>query len=306
MKRGVVILSLVLLGVGGGCTVREDVQGLRSDMTAIERQRTRQEKAVEQQLIGFGERLARLEQSQTEVRHDLAQAVATLQELQVEQQRLRGTMQETQYRLKRGAPPDASTRDAFATKLAELSTRLVELENRLSPTAPSSTSPTTSSQPSSSTAGPTTMQPSTMSASRPPAPSLSAPPALPTTSDMPADSLYKRALQEYQQGNYEVATVLFKQYLREHPKESLAGHAQYWLGEALYAQKQFEAAIVAFDEVIRKYPDNSKVPASLLKQGFAFAELKDVRNARFFLDQVQKKFPNTPEAQQATEKLRQL
>ena len=62
---------------------------------------------------------------------------------------------------------------------------------------------------------------------------------------------------------------------------------------------------MAFDEVIRKYPEDNKVPAALLKQGYAFAELKDVRNARF-LQQVQQKYPNSPEAQQATEKLKQL
>jgi TolA-binding protein len=43
-----------------------------------------------------------------------------------------------------------------------------------------------------------------------------------------------------------------------------------------------------------------------LKQGFAFAELKDGRNASFFLQQVQKKYPNTPEAQQAAERLKQI
>jgi tol-pal system protein YbgF len=126
----------------------------------------------------------------------------------------------------------------------------------------------------------------------------------PTTDE--ADRLYKRALQEYQQNNHEVAIVLFKQFLRQYPKAPLGGNAQYWIGDSLYAQKQFEAAIVAFDEVIRKYPEDNKVPAALLKQGYAFAELKDVRNARFFLQQVQQKYPNSPEAQQAGEKLKQL
>ena len=44
----------------------------------------------------------------------------------------------------------------------------------------------------------------------------------------------------------------------------------------------------------------------MLKEGYAFAELKDVRNARYFLQQVLKKFPDTPEAQKAGEKLKQL
>ncbi|MEE8291463.1 MAG: tetratricopeptide repeat protein, partial [Candidatus Tectomicrobia bacterium] len=84
------------------------------------------------------------------------------------------------------------------------------------------------------------------------------------------------------------------------------GHAQYWIGASLYTLKQYEAAIVAFDEVVQKYPQDTKVPAAILKQGFAFAALKEKPNARFFLQQVQQKYPDTPEARQATEKLKQL
>ena len=91
--------------------------------------------------------------------------------------------------------------------------------------------------------------------------------------------------------------VNFKQYLKQAPKSPQAGNAQYLIGESLYAQKQYEAAINAGDA--------AKL-AGLLKQGYAFAELKDARNARFFLQQVQKKYPNSPEAQQAAEKLKQL
>jgi tol-pal system protein YbgF len=131
-----------------------------------------------------------------------------------------------------------------------------------------------------------------------------------TTSRAPetpvADQLYKRALKDYQEKNYEVAVVNFKQYLKQAPKSPQAGNAQYLIGESLYAQKQYEAAIVAFDEVVQKHSQDPKVAAAMLKQGYAFAELKDTRNARFFLQQVQKKYPNSPEAQQAAEKLKQL
>ena len=118
--------------------------------------------------------------------------------------------------------------------------------------------------------------------------------------------MYKRALKEYQDKNYEAAIVNFKQFLKQSPKSPQAGNAQYLIGESLYAQKQYEAAIVAFDEVVQKHSQDPKVAAAMLKQGYAFAELKDARNARFFLQQVQKKYPNSSEAQQASEKLKQL
>ena len=103
-----------------------------------------------------------------------------------------------------------------------------------------------------------------------------------------------------------MAIVLFKQLVRQYPQTTKAGSAQYWLGESLYAQQQYEAAIVAFDEVVQKYGQDGKVPAAILKQGYAFEKLNDQRNARFFLQQVQRKYPDTPEAEQATKRLKTL
>ena len=132
-------------------------------------------------------------------------------------------------------------------------------------------------------------------------------PVIETPRDDPqAARLFQRARHDYQQGDYEVAIILFKQYLRQHPRSPQAGDAQYWIGESLYAQKEFNAAIVAFDEVIQEYPQNDMVASSTLKVGLSFANLGDQPNARFFLQQVQENFPNSSEAQLATEKLKQL
>lgn len=142
------------------------------------------------------------------------------------------------------------------------------------------------------------------------APAVVAPPSPSPAVSLPdsaaANRLYEQALADYQRGNYEAAVVLFKQFMRQSPKSSQAGNAQYLIGEALYAKKQYEAAIVAFDEVVQKYFQDPKVATAMLKEGYAFAELKDTRNARFFLQQVQKRYPNSPEAQQAAAKLRDL
>jgi tol-pal system protein YbgF len=122
-----------------------------------------------------------------------------------------------------------------------------------------------------------------------------------------ADQLYRRALKDYQEHNYEAAVVNLKQFLKQAPSgHPQAGNAQYLTGEALYTQWQYEAAIVAFDAFVQKYSSDPKVPAAMLKQGYAFAELQNVRMARFVLQQVQKKFPNSPEAKVAAEKLRLL
>ena len=152
---------------------------------------------------------------------------------------------------------------------------------------------------------PSTPEPQEMAVT-PPAEPEPEPVIEPPRDDPQAARLFQRARHDYQQGDYEVAIILFKQYLRQHPRSPQAGDAQYWIGESLYAQKEFNAAIVAFDEVIQEYPQNEMVASSTLKVGLSFANLGDQPNARFFLQQVQENFPNSSEAQLATEKLKQL
>jgi tol-pal system protein YbgF len=291
-----------------GCVAQGDLQALRADLTALERERRQHDQEINERLETLKARLALPEQGQLDLRRELAQTIATNDELRVEVQKLRGSLQEIQHRTQQGMGSDG--RDVFATKLAELETRLAALEYRVDPTGslaltPSETRPPAVSPPPSD-APAATEAPSPAPATRPvvPTPPSALPPPGPL--DDAGDRLYKRALQEYQDGNYEVAIVLFKQFLRQYPQAPLTGHAQYWIGESLYAQKQYEAAIVAFDEVVQKHPNDAKVPAAILKQGYAFSALNDARNARFFLQQVQKKYPDSPEARQATEKLQQL
>jgi tol-pal system protein YbgF len=307
MRRLLVCVSLLLVGVLTSCVSQSDLQALRADLTALERERRQRDQDITERLGTLNTRLASPEQGQIDLRRELAQIVAAQDELRVEVQKLRGNIQEVQHRTQQGMGPDA--RDVFATKLAELETRLAALEYRVDPTGsltppPSETRPPAAAAPSDAPAP--TAPPVPAPATRPVVPTQPGTLTPPEPTDDAGDRLYKRALQEYQDGNYEVAIVLFKQFLRQYPQTPLTGHAQYWIGESLYAQKQYEAAIVAFDEVVQKHPNDAKVPAAILKQGFAFSALKDARNARFFLQQVQKKYPDSPEAQQATEKLQQL
>lgn len=288
MQRVFLLLTVMGCAFIAGCASQGNMQSLRAEITAMERQFVRQEKGTLEQLKALDLRLTNLEQSQSEARRDLAQSIAASEALRVETQRLQGTLQEAQHRLQRNTMPSAEMRDLFATRIAELDTRLKTLESRLNPTP-------------SPRAAPPRVPPQRTSK-----PSQPVQPPPPSPRDASATRAYDRALQEYQRGNYEVAIVLFKQFLRQHPKAPQAAPAQYWIGESLYAQRQYEAAIVAFDEVIQKYPDDTHVPTALLKQGYAFAELKDIRNARFFLQQVLKKYPQRSEAQQAEEKLKQL
>jgi len=315
-------IHLLCVAAMTGCVVTQgEIQALQADIAALERDRNQQR----QELAGRLERISsRMSQPESEVRRELAQTMATNEAMRVELQALRGQVEELQFRTQSGSGASGEIGEILADKVAEIETRLLALEQRIDPQLSATLPSAPADRPGSPSESPAWPGPAEGAI---PAPAREAPvravepPArtLPTTrpptnksepatgrSEVTAERLYERAKQEYDAKNYEVAAVLFKQFLRDHPQSPLAGNSQYWLGETYYSKREYEASIVAFDEVIQKYGDNAKVPASILKQGYAFAALDDHRNARFFLEQVQRKFPDSEEAKQAEAKLKTL
>jgi tol-pal system protein YbgF len=117
---------------------------------------------------------------------------------------------------------------------------------------------------------------------------------------------YEAAWRTLDKKDYKAAIGRFREFIKKYPKSTLAGNAQYWIGESHYALKEFDQAIIEFDAVRRRYPQGEKVPAALLKQGFAFAELGEKVNARLILQEVVEKYPQSPEAGRAKQRLKSL
>ena len=84
---------------------------------------------------------------------------------------------------------------------------------------------------------------------------------------------YEVAWRNLEKRDYRIAIARFKDFQKKHPKSTLAGNAQYWIGESHYALREFDQAVIEFDAVRTRYPEAAKVPAALLKQAYAFAEL---------------------------------
>ena len=321
-----IFANLLLAGLLAGCTTEVDMANVRDNALHSTQDQSDQVTTIQ-------DRVARLEESEADRQRGLLQMTAALDELRLEQRKLRGELEESQYRQEQAG-------NALDYRLAALDQRLRIMETRPVPggatpealdpgSAPPLPEPGSETEPPGSPATPVLEPgaesntvaaepaaaleppptPETVAAVPPPEPAPVVepePPAVPAADSPEAIRLFQRAREDYQQGNYEVAIILFKQYLRQYPQSAQAGDAQYWIGESLYAQKEYNAAIVAFDEVIQEYPENGKVSAATLKVGLSFANLDDKPNARFFLQQVQENFPNSAEAQLATEKLKQL
>ncbi len=130
------------------------------------------------------------------------------------------------------------------------------------------------------------------------------PPSGGDISESDVKRLYDQAYKDLTRGNYSLALLGFREYLRRSPASDLADNAQYWIGECYYAQRDYDPAIQEFLKVQKNYPREDKVPAALLKTGFSFLQLEDRASARRYLNQVVEQFPNSEEAVSARNKLR--
>jgi phage shock protein A len=127
-QRYLVWLSLLLPIWLASCANDTDLQAIQADRIALERQSSTRQQTVEARVQQLSDRVAQFEQSQSATRREVARAAATLDELRIQLQRLRGDAQETLRQVQRSASGGAGI---SAAKLADWETRLGELEKQL-------------------------------------------------------------------------------------------------------------------------------------------------------------------------------
>jgi tol-pal system protein YbgF len=112
--------------------------------------------------------------------------------------------------------------------------------------------------------------------------------ALPGTDPV---SLYNQGYGDLLRRDYASAEISFRKVVSRFPNDSLAGQAQYWLGETYYARGQFKDAAEAFLKGYNQYKSGEKAPDSLLKLGMALAELGQKDAACSTLNEFGAKYP---------------
>lgn len=133
----------------------------------------------------------------------------------------------------------------------------------------------------------------------PAAPADTGKPAAAPTVALPAGTAqvqYDFAIDLLKRGRFPQARDAFTQFLQQHPKDPLAGNAQYWLGETYYVQGQYKDAADSFLKGYTTYSKSSKAPDSLLKLGMTLSALgqKDAACATF--GQLKEQFPQASPA----------
>jgi tol-pal system protein YbgF len=105
---------------------------------------------------------------------------------------------------------------------------------------------------------------------------------------------YNRAFGLLQRADYPNAETALRAFVKQFPKDPLAGNAQYWLGETYYVRKDWNDAAIAFAEGYQKYPKSSKAMDDLLKLGMSLANLGQKSNACAAYARLDHDFPAAP------------
>jgi tol-pal system protein YbgF len=130
-----------------------------------------------------------------------------------------------------------------------------------------------------------------------------APAAAPSPGTPPAaaggngDQMYHDAMKKLQDGDNAGAERGFKVFLQSNPKHTLAGNAQYWLGETYYARKDYQNAMTAFAEGYKNYKASPKGPDNLLKLGITLAVMGRKSDACQIFSKFSHDYPRAPDLQ---------
>ena len=108
-----------------------------------------------------------------------------------------------------------------------------------------------------------------------------------------ASTQYNAAFGLLKQADYPAAEEALKTFVAQHPKDALAGSAQYWLGETYYTRGRYAEAASAFAEGYKNYPRGTKAADDLLKLGMSLARANQKQNACVAFAQLDHDFPNS-------------
>ncbi len=108
---------------------------------------------------------------------------------------------------------------------------------------------------------------------------------------------YAAALATYRAREHGQAVIDFMDFIAKYPKHSLAGNAQYWIGEAYWAQRDYRQALVEFEKVFEHGP--AKAPDAQLKIGLCYLRLNDLPRAQQAWQRVVNEYPKSESASMA-------
>jgi tol-pal system protein YbgF len=96
------------------------------------------------------------------------------------------------------------------------------------------------------------------------------------------------------QSDFGPAEEAMKAFVNQHPSHRLAGNAQYWYGETLYARRDWQGAALSFGEGLKKYPNAEKAPDNMLRLAMSLNQLNRKQDACGALAELDRRYPGAP------------
>jgi len=110
------------------------------------------------------------------------------------------------------------------------------------------------------------------------------------------EAIYERSYENLLRRQFAEAESGFQTFLGKHRDHSLAGNAQYWLGETYYVQGDYRSAAQSFLTGYQDFPKSRKAADSLLKLGLSLKRLGQNEQACAAFGAVSEKYPKSTEA----------
>jgi tol-pal system protein YbgF len=110
------------------------------------------------------------------------------------------------------------------------------------------------------------------------------------------EALYERSYESLLRRQFGDAESGFQTFVSKHRDHSLAGNAQYWLGETYYVQGDYKQAAQAFLSGYQNFPKSRKAADSLLKLGLSLKRLGQNEQACAAFNAVSENYPKATEA----------
>lgn len=106
-----------------------------------------------------------------------------------------------------------------------------------------------------------------------------------------AKAQYDAAYGLYNQKQYGQAEAAFRDFIREHPRDRLAGDATYWLGESYLRQNKPKEAAQQFLKVTQDHGKSGRAADAMLKLGMSLSSLGAKDQACATFAELGRKYP---------------
>jgi len=117
---------------------------------------------------------------------------------------------------------------------------------------------------------------------------------------------YDMGQKEFDNGNYETARALLRDYLTDDPMGDKASDAMFLIADSYFKEKLYEEAILEYQNIIETWPASPKIPLCQLNQGLALMEIGKPNEANLFFESLIEAFPESPEAAMAKKHIKSL